>query len=135
MYAISDREDYRASLERRYARFSKMYPHFIRVAIALGVGVPVALVLLLALDAGEKVTLLTVVLLWFVALVVFLVVVESLRDSFERQLNIERMSNERLLRLFVSRNRNHVDADTAVEGGSRVEGAEGPGDVREAADA
>jgi len=47
--------------------------------------------------------LLTLFLLWLVALVVFLVVVESLRYSFERQLNIERMSGESLMRLFLNR--------------------------------
>ena len=101
--ALYDRDDYRDDLERRYARFNALYPAFIRAAIILGGGVPLALALLLALDAGEKVVLLTLFLLWLVALVVFLVVVESLRYSFERQLNIERMSGESLMRLFLNR--------------------------------
>ena len=103
--ALSDREDYREGLERRYIRFTRLYPIFIRVSIVAGVGVPVALVLLLALDAGVKAVLLTVLLAWLVSLVVFLLVVESLRYSFERQLSIEGMSNEKLINVFFDRNR------------------------------
>ena len=103
--AFSDREGFREDVERRYARFSKLYPNFIRVAIVLAIGVPVILAFMLALDAGEKVVLLTIVLLWLVALLIFVLVVESLRSSFERQLNLERMSGLGATRLFMDRNR------------------------------
>lgn len=118
IYALTDREDYRDKLEKRYARFNKMYPIFIRASIVLGAVVPVVLMLLLALDAGEKVILITAILLWFVAMVVFLVVVESLRYSFERQMNIDHMSDENLLKLFFSRDRMHHagSKDNAAEG-------------------
>ena len=103
--ALTERGGYRKELEVRYARFSRWYPIFIRVSIVLGVGVPVVLAVLLALDAAEKVTLLTFFLFWLIGLIGFLVVVESMRYSFERQLSLEHMSNERLLRLFANRNR------------------------------
>ncbi|HAM14567.1 MAG TPA: YhgE/Pip domain-containing protein [Eggerthellaceae bacterium] len=103
--ALSDGEGFRETLERRYARFSKLYPVFIRASVVLAIGVPLALVVMLALDAGEKVVLLTVVLLWLVALLVLVLVVESLRSSFERQLNLERISGDGARRLFLNRNR------------------------------
>lgn len=103
--ALGEKESYRAELEERYARFSHRYPIFIRVSIVLGVGIPVVLGFLLALDAAEKVILLTIFLIWLIALIGFLVVVESQRYSFERQLNLENMSNENLLRIFADRNR------------------------------
>ena len=65
----------------------------------------VALAFMLALDAGDKVVLLTVVLLWLVALLIMVLVMESLRSSFERQLNLERMSGEGVTRLFLNRDR------------------------------
>ena len=71
----------------------------------LGIGVPVVLMLCMALDAGEKVVLLTIFLIWLVSLVVFLLIVESLRYSFERQLNIDRMSDTHLMKLFFERDR------------------------------
>ena len=102
--AITEKDSYRRELEERYARFSRRYPIFIRVSIVLGVGVPVLIGLLLALNAAEKVTLLTLFLIWLVLLIGFLVVMESQRFSFERQLNLEGMSSDHLLRLFSRRN-------------------------------
>ena len=112
--AITEKDNYRRELEERYARFSRRYPIFIRVSIVLGVGVPVVIGLLLALDAAEKVTLLTLFLIWLVLLIGFLVVVESQRYSFERQLNLEGMSQDRLLRLFSRRN-HQVRANAPLE--------------------
>ena len=103
--ALTEKEEYRQELEKRYARFSRRYPIFIRASIVLGVGVPVVLALLLSLDAAEKVLLLTLFLLWLVGLIAFLVVVESQRYSFERQLDLEHMSDTGLLNLFSNRDR------------------------------
>ena len=103
--AITEKESYRKELEERYARFSRRYPVFIRASIVLGVGVPVVLALLLALDTAEKTVLLTCFLFWLIALIGFLVVVESQRYSFERQLDLKSMSEDRLLRFFANRNR------------------------------
>ena len=111
--ALTEKDSYREELEERYRRFSRRYPIFIRAAIVLGVGVPVAIGLLMALDAAEKTVLLTFFLIWLIALIGFLVVVESQRYSFERQLNLENMSDDRLLRLFANRNR-MVRADSGV---------------------
>ena len=65
---------------------------------------PVALAALFALTPTEKVWLLTAWLVWLVAVFVFLVVVESLRASFERQLRLDAMSDEGLLELGAARN-------------------------------
>ena len=103
--ALTEKETYRAEVEKGYERFSRWYPRFIRASIIVGVGVPVLLCLLLALDTGEKATLLTLFLFWLIALIAFLVIVESRRSSFERQMNLEDMSDARLLNLFSQRNR------------------------------
>jgi putative membrane protein len=66
--------------------------------------VPVALTVIFALTPTEKVWLLTAWLIWMVTVFVFLVVLESLRDSFERQLKLDGMSEEGLLELGASRN-------------------------------
>ena len=103
--ALTEREQYRDEVQRSYERFSRRYPLFIRASIIVGVGVPVLLSLLFALDAAEKVTLLTLFLLWLILLIAFLVIVESRRYSFERQLNLNTMSEDRLLNIFAHRNR------------------------------
>ena len=136
MSALSDRDDYRERLQQRYNRFSRSYPIFIRASIVLGVGVPVALMFLLALDAGEKVLLLTIFLLWLIGLVVFLLVVESLRYSFERQLNIDRMSDNRLVKIFFDRDRMQPALDRIEDGATdAVEEANGEAEELSSAEA
>ena len=103
--ALSDKDEFHAELSERYERFQRRYPIFIRASIVLGVGVPVVLELLVALNAAEKVYLLTAFLLWLVALFVFLVCVESYKYSLQRQLGLGEMSSENVLRIFSNRNR------------------------------
>ena len=102
--ALAEKDTYRAELTERYARFTRRYPIFIRSAIVLGIVVPSVVAVLFALDAVEKVQLLTFTLIWLILLIAFLVTVESLRFSFKRQLNLENMSEARLLRVFNMRN-------------------------------
>ena len=111
--ALTERDDFRDSLRVRREKFERRYPVFIRAAIVLGVGVPVVIGLLVALDAAEKVVLLTMLLVWLLLLAAFLVVVESLRYSYERQAGLEHLSDESLLSLFGRRN-HFTSADEAV---------------------
>ena len=52
----------------------------------------------------EKVVMLTAWLVWIVAIIAFLGVVEYLRDSLERQVSLEAMSDEEVRSLYASRN-------------------------------
>ncbi len=97
---LSEREDYHQNLADRYERFSRVYPQLIRGSIAVGIAVPVAVVFLFALTTTEKETLLTMCFLGLLGLSIFLVVVESLRYSFERQMNLASMSHEHVLKLI-----------------------------------
>ena len=103
--ALAEKDSYREELTARYERFSRRYPIFIRGSIVLGVGVPVIVAALFTLDTVEKTALLTFLLVWLVLFLGFLVVMESQRYSFERQLNLEGMSEARLLNLFTQRDR------------------------------
>ena len=119
--ALSGRDEYREELRVRYERFTRWYPRLIRGSVALGLAVPVALAVVFALTPAEKVWLLTAWLAWLVAVFVFLVVVESLRDSFERQMRLDDMTDEGLLELGASRNemeRSAADGDDGAEGGA-----------------
>lgn len=120
MRALADKEDYRTQIVARYERFLRWYPRFIRGSIVAGVGVPVVLIVLFALTPAEKVVLLTVWLVFLVATLVFLVVVESLRSSFERQLDLGDMSDQRLLALFASRNVMGTTAGEPAPAGAAV---------------
>ncbi len=98
---LADREEYRAALVRRYERFQRMYPRLIRGAVVVGVAVPVAAALVCSFGTTGKVVLLTLWLGWIVAVFVFLVVVESLRSSFERQMRLDGMSDDEIRELYL----------------------------------
>ena len=116
--ALSDKGGYRAALTRRYARFTRWYPRLMKGALGAGVAVPVALAVVFALTPAEKVWLLTAWLLWLILIFVALVVIESLRYSFERQMKLETMSDASLIGLY--------DASAAVRAASSGDGpAEG----------
>lgn len=98
--ALADRDEYNRELTRRYERFLRWYPRIIRATVAASIVMPVALFLLVALTPAEKVTLLTIWLFWIVAVFIVVIVVESLRASFERQLRLDHMSEDKLLGLY-----------------------------------
>lgn len=101
---LSDREEYRSAIAARAARFMKLYPKFKRGAVVVGILVPVVVTLAFAITETEKVVMLTAWLVWIVAIIAFLVVVEYLRDSLERQVSLEAMSDEEVRSLYASRN-------------------------------
>ncbi len=101
---LFDRDEFRGQLLERRARFMRWYPRFIRGSIVIAIAAPVVLALVFALTPAEKVVVLTVWLASLVALMVFLVVLESLRYGFDRQLQLEGMSEEDLIGLYGGRN-------------------------------
>lgn len=84
MRALSDKDTYATALQQRYATFNRWYPRLMKGALVLGVAVPVVLAVIFALTPTEKVWLLTGWLIWIIVIFVALVVIESLRFSFER---------------------------------------------------
>ena len=98
--ALSGRDEYREELRVRTMRFTRWYPRLIRGSVALGLAVPVALAVVFALTPAEKVWLLTGWLIWIIVIFVALVVIESLRFSFERQLKLESLSDASLIDLY-----------------------------------
>lgn len=100
---LSDQEEFRASAIARYEKFEKLYPKLIRASIVLAILVPMALVAVFALTPTAKVVLLTVWLCWVVVTFVFLVVLETLRFNFRRQMKLGNMAGDRLIGLVSSR--------------------------------
>ncbi|WP_165062962.1 YhgE/Pip domain-containing protein [Adlercreutzia sp. ZJ154] len=101
---LSDRKEFREDINRRYARFKKAYPWLIRGAIIAGVAIPVVLTVIFSFGTTGKVMLLTLWLVCLIAVFIFLVVVESLKSSFERQVRIDNMSDEEVRNLYLARN-------------------------------
>lgn len=104
--ALSDKEHYRAKMLERYEHFKTLYPRLIKGAIVFGVVVPVVLGIVLGMTVDEKVTLLSVWLFCLVVVLVFLTVVENLREGFERQLSLSGMNTEEIHTVYECRMHN-----------------------------
>lgn len=102
--AMSDHEEFRCYLEERSARFMRLYPRLKWGAYILGVIAPVLFTAGMALwSPGKKVVVLTVWLFWLVLMVAFLVVLEYMRDGFDRMAVLDAMGDEELRVLLASR--------------------------------
>lgn len=101
--ALSDREEYRVELTRSVERFILWYPRLIGGAWVFGIAVPTVVTVILSLAGCEKVIVLTVWLVWLVAVILFLVVVEHMRDSLKRQVSLDALSDDEIKTLFAAR--------------------------------
>lgn len=115
---LADRSEYRTMLTRRYAQFQRLYPKLIRGSVIVGIVVPVIATVAFSLTTAGKVVLLTMWLGWIAFVFIFLIIIESLRLSFARQMRLDKMSDEELRELYLSR-------DT-LEHADVVQGAGGP---------
>lgn len=105
--AISDPEAYRVQLHRHARKFFRLYPGLRRGGFIAGIVVPLVLTGVLTLTQSEKVAVLTMWLSWLVCVFVYLMVIECIRDSFERQFALEGMSEEELRDLWAERETAH----------------------------
>ncbi len=121
--ALSDKQEYREAITRRYERYSALYPKLVRGIAIGGALIPVIISVVFALTPAEKVWLLTFWLLWIMLVVIALVVVEGVRYSIIRQMRLEDMPTEGLISLFGSRGVAPRDGEPSVTGS--VEGREG----------
>ena len=113
---LSGREEYRAALTTRAARFMRLYPKLKYGAAFVGVIVPIAVTAALTLTQAEKVVLITVWLIWLALVIAFLIVIEYMRDSLGRQVSLESMTDQEVLSLYLERNTvaHHDEASTAA---------------------
>ncbi|MDD6785676.1 MAG: YhgE/Pip domain-containing protein [Eggerthellales bacterium] len=101
--ALSDQHEYRVVMVRRYEQFKRVYPHLIKGAMVAGVAIPLGMVIALGMNVGEKVTLLSIWLAFVFIMLLFLTVVESLREGFERQISLGDMSENDLHKMYAAR--------------------------------
>lgn len=102
---LADKDEYRRELTERYERFEALYPKLIKGCIAVGIGVPVVFTIIFSLSMNEKIVLLTAWIAWILLVFLFLVTVESIKASIDRQLKLEGMSDDELRALYKSRNK------------------------------
>lgn len=102
--ALTERNEYRRELTMRYERFEALYPKLIKGSAIVGIAAPTTFSVIFSLNSSEKIVLLAVWMIWIVAMFAFLVIVESIKASIERQLRLDAMSDDELHDLYRKRN-------------------------------
>ncbi|MBE6465421.1 YhgE/Pip domain-containing protein [Denitrobacterium detoxificans] len=97
---LADREDYREQLLVSVERFAFWYPRLMRGAWILGFGVPLVVTPLLAFSGTAKLVMLTAWLVWLILIMIFLVVVEHIRDNIEHRVSAIGLTDEQLREVY-----------------------------------
>ena len=100
---LADKGGYREAIEDRASRFSELYPKLKRGALLLGFIVPVILVLVFSFTNSEKVTVLATWIIWILLIIGFLMVIEYMKDSLARQVELGNLSDETIEKLLMER--------------------------------
>lgn len=101
--ALSDRDEYRIQMHDSAERFIRWYPRLKAGAWTFGIAVPTIATVIFSFTSAEKVVVLTTWLIWLIVVIIFLVVVEHIRDTIEREVLLEDLSDDELRSLFSSR--------------------------------
>ncbi|MDF7665844.1 YhgE/Pip domain-containing protein [Bifidobacterium sp. ESL0745] len=121
---LANKEEYRSGIEGRARKFALLYPKLMRGALAFGIAVPAAMAITFSLTTGTKVIALAAWVIWFLVMIVFLVGVESIRDSLARQVRLGNLDDDAVRALLYERQRPHRKPETKTllnnaEGGDR----------------
>lgn len=101
--ALADHEGFQRSVSRRAARFERRYPRIRRVAIILGVIVPVALAVLSVANVAEVPIVLGAWIVWVLLVISFLIGLQYLREALARQQLLGAMEEEDVRSLLTRR--------------------------------
>lgn len=102
--ALADKEEYKRAIDARFERFERIYPKLIRWLIAIAVVVPLVFTIVFTLNNNEKIILLNAWLIWLLAIFLALIIIESIKASIARQMQLEDMSESELHSMYLERN-------------------------------
>ncbi len=94
--ALSDHDEFHEQMKAQADSFMKIYPRLKRIALVVGILVPIVFSVVFTVTPTAKVVILTAWLLWIILVVAFLIVIEYIRDNIERQAAIDKMSDDEL---------------------------------------
>lgn len=100
---LADRTEYRSELAQSAKRFMHLYPKLRKGGMIFGLAVPAIVTPILSVLGFEKVIVLTCWLAWLVLIILFLVVVEFVRDRLAHEIALDDLSDDELRELFQAR--------------------------------
>ena len=101
--ALADHDGFQRSVSGRAARFERRYPRIRRIAIILGVIVPVALAVLSVVNVAEVPIILGAWIVWVLLVITFLIGLEYLREALARQQLLGTMDEQDVRSLLTRR--------------------------------
>jgi len=101
--ALADHDGFQRSVSGRAARFERRYPRIRRIAIILGVIVPVALAVLSVVNVAEVPIILGAWIVWVLLVITFLIGLEYLREALARQQLLGAMDEQDVRSLLTRR--------------------------------
>lgn len=100
---LADHDSYSRSVSRRVRIFERRYPRMRRAALVLGIVVPALLAVLSVTSATEVPIMLGLWIVWILAIIAFLIAVEFVRESLERQQLLTNMNDSDVRSLLLRR--------------------------------
>ncbi len=99
--SIYGHNEFKKPIEERARKFMLVYPRLKVGAVVVGIIAPIVFTAIFAVTVGEKAVMLATWIVWLCVVIVFLVVIESIRDSLARRTILGRMADEELDSLFL----------------------------------
>lgn len=99
---LSNQEDYRKQVQARATRFARLYPKLMRGALVAGFIVPVVLFITFSFTNGTKLIALATWIVWILCIIIFLMVVESIRNSLRRAAELGTLDKDALRDLVLN---------------------------------
>lgn len=100
---LSDQDRYQEHLAKRVRGYLDIYPRLRRGAFIVGIVVAVVVTLFMSLFGAEKVAILTFWLIWLVSFIIFITIVEFMRDRLEHESSLSFLPDEEIDQLFAER--------------------------------
>lgn len=108
IHVLSDKGGYREAIEYRASRFTELYPKLKRGALIAGFIVPTILATVFSLTNGTKLVALATWIIWVLLIIGFLMVIEYMRDSMRRQVELGSLSDEAIQGMLMERQKARI---------------------------
>ncbi|PLS26736.1 ABC-2 family transporter protein [Bifidobacterium anseris] len=100
---LANQEGYRKQVEARATKFARLYPKLMRGALVAGFVVPIILFVTFSFTNGTKLVALATWIVWILCIIIFLMVVESIRNSLRREAELGTLDKDALRALVLNR--------------------------------
>lgn len=108
LQALTNHSGYKASIERRVARFEALYPKLKRGALIVGLVVPIVLAVTFSLTTNTKLEALLAWIIWVLLIIGFLLTIEFIRDSLRRQRELGNLDDIQIRDALAVHERRHA---------------------------